>query len=115
MHAVDVLIVDADHERQRVADLDVLGHESLARLPEEDPHAGGGHGGRGGEGRGAQRAATTNLYSQHSATGTRLYSKYGLMHSILNQISSPGPEEENMQRCVVATLKFYGNLVDKKY
>ena len=53
VHPVDVLVVDADHEGQGISDLDVLGHESLRGLPEEDPHAGGGHGGRRCQGRGA--------------------------------------------------------------
>ena len=44
VHPVDVLVVDADHQSQGVADLDVLGHQTLGRLPVEDPHAGGGHG-----------------------------------------------------------------------
>ena len=62
VHPVDVLVVDADHEGQGVSDLDILGHESLRGLPEEDPHARGRHGGRGCQGRGAQTAETRILY-----------------------------------------------------
>ena len=44
VHPVDVLVVDADHQSQGVADLDVLGHQTLGWLSVEDPHAGGRHG-----------------------------------------------------------------------
>ena len=56
-HPVDVLVVDADHQGQRVADLDVLRHEALAGLAVKDLHGGAWHGGRGCEGCGAQGAA----------------------------------------------------------
>ena len=56
VHAVDVLVVDADHQCQGVANLDVLRHETLRWLSVEYPHAGGGHGGRGCQGCRAQGA-----------------------------------------------------------
>ena len=49
VHAVDVLVVNADHESQGVAYLDILGHQSLGGLPVEYSHTGGGHGRRGCE------------------------------------------------------------------
>ena len=75
VHPVDVLIIDADHEGQRVSNLDILGHESLWRLPEEDPHAWGRHGGRGCQGCGAQSAETRNFIF-HATKKTFLSGQY---------------------------------------
>ena len=44
VHPVDVLVVNADHQSQGVADLDVLGHQTLRWLSVENSHAGGRHG-----------------------------------------------------------------------
>jgi len=51
------LLVNADHQRQWIADLDILGHSALAWLAVEDFHGGPGHGGRrrqGGRTKGAK-------------------------------------------------------------
>ena len=40
VHPVDVLVIDADHQSKRIANLDILGHQSLGRLAIEDPHTG---------------------------------------------------------------------------
>lgn len=45
--AVQRLVVDVDGERERVADLDVLGHLLLRGVAVEDLHAAAGHGRRG--------------------------------------------------------------------
>ena len=46
VHAVDVLLVDSDDQRQRISDLDGFGDSSVDRFADVDPHRGAGHRGR---------------------------------------------------------------------
>jgi hypothetical protein len=50
------LFVDADHQGEGIANLNVFGDSAFARLSVEDLHGGPGHGGRGRERGGAQGA-----------------------------------------------------------
>lgn len=55
-HAVGILVVDADDERERVSDLDVLGDHLLLGVADEDLHAAARHGRSGHQRRRAQHA-----------------------------------------------------------
>ena len=46
VHAVDVLLVNSDDQRQRISDLDGFGDSSVDRFADVDPHRGAGHRGR---------------------------------------------------------------------
>ena len=63
------LLVNTDHQGQRVSNLDVLGHKSLRGISIEDAHAGGGHGGGGGEGRGAEPAGEEGQWAGTTSYG----------------------------------------------
>jgi len=56
VHAVDVLLVDADDERQRIADLDGFGDSPVDRFADVDPHRRARHRRRRGQRRRGQRA-----------------------------------------------------------
>ena len=44
VHPVDVLVIDTDHQSQRIANLHILRHQTLWWFTIEDPHTGWRHG-----------------------------------------------------------------------
>ena len=44
VHPIDILVINADHQGERVSNLDILSHQALRWLSIEYSHAGGWHG-----------------------------------------------------------------------
>lgn len=54
LHSINVLIIDADNQSERIANLDVLGHATINGFAVVNPHRGRGHGRSGRQWRGSQ-------------------------------------------------------------